>query len=126
MSVFTEHKGAKSDRSAGSGITLGRIILPRLNLLIGEKNVVFVYLAVVLALEMVIWFANQLIAASVAVALVGFALGVLISYSEKPLHADRPLPTAAVPERNQHCLKAPASQAAYRRDRHLRKRRGTG
>lgn len=43
---------------------------------IGEKNVVFLYLLVTLALEMVIWFADQLIANSVAVALVGFALGV--------------------------------------------------
>lgn len=76
------------------GIALGRLVLPRFNNWFGERNVVFLYILLALGLEMVIWFAHQLIAngqswpdqiavmmlidhsiSAVAVSLVGFILG---------------------------------------------------
>lgn len=64
-------------RSSGfwGGITLGRLLLPSFNVFVGERNVVFLYIALALALEFVIWFVKDLISNAVAVSLVGFVLG---------------------------------------------------
>ncbi|KAK9899797.1 MFS general substrate transporter [Cystobasidium minutum MCA 4210] len=57
------------------GITLGRVLLPSFNVWVGERNVVFLYIGLALALEFIIWFVKDLIGNAVAVSLVGFVLG---------------------------------------------------
>lgn len=57
------------------GITLGRVLLPSFNVWFGERNVVFLYIALALGLEFVVWFVKDLIGNAVAVSLVGFVLG---------------------------------------------------
>lgn len=55
---------ADEPRSAGfwGGIALGRIVLIPFNIWVGERNVIFLYILLCLALEMVVWFARDLIA----------------------------------------------------------------
>lgn len=40
---------------------VGRLVLPRFNVWFGERNVVFLYLGLAIALEFVIWFVKNLI-----------------------------------------------------------------
>lgn len=61
-------------------ILSGRIMLPRLNILIGERRVIYLYLAAALAFEMVVWFSNNLYAAAICTSLVGFVIGVSITF----------------------------------------------
>ncbi|KAM0750462.1 MFS general substrate transporter [Meredithblackwellia eburnea MCA 4105] len=72
-----------------AGIALGRIALPRLNILVGERRIVPYYLIVSCALEISIWFGRNLIGNGVAVALVGFLLAplypIMISLATKLL-----------------------------------------
>ncbi|KAM0750441.1 MFS general substrate transporter [Meredithblackwellia eburnea MCA 4105] len=60
-----------------AGIALGRALLPRLNLFVGERRIVFVYLAIACSLEIAIWFSKNLIGNAVQVALVGVAIAPL-------------------------------------------------
>ena len=73
----------------------GRIILPRFNLWVGEKRVIFLYSALAIGLEISIWTAPSMIGNAVAFSLVGFLLGpffpvaisVLTKTLPKHLHA---------------------------------------
>ncbi|KAI0353089.1 MFS general substrate transporter [Trametes cingulata] len=56
------------------GLALGRIFLPPLNMLMGERIAVIVYLAVAIALECVAWFVPVLASTAVCTALVGVAI----------------------------------------------------
>ncbi|OCH95942.1 MFS general substrate transporter [Obba rivulosa] len=56
------------------GLAIGRIVLPALNLLIGERRAVFFYLACAIALECVAWFVPLLATTALSTALVGLAI----------------------------------------------------
>ncbi|KAG8814571.1 hypothetical protein FRC17_001074 [Serendipita sp. 399] len=57
------------------GLALGRVVLLRVNRLLGERNAVFLYIGLGIALEITIWFVPSLIGNAIAVSLVGMALG---------------------------------------------------
>ncbi|KAI5477257.1 MFS efflux transporter [Pseudohyphozyma bogoriensis] len=59
------------------GIAIGRIACSRINTWVGEKRVIFFYLPGVVALQLAIWFAHNLVANAVAASFVGFLLGPL-------------------------------------------------
>ncbi|GAA5896055.1 MFS transporter [Sporobolomyces salmoneus] len=59
------------------GLTVGRAVLNPVNRLIGEKRIVYVYLALALALEFAVWFADSLIGNAVTVSIVGVIIGPL-------------------------------------------------
>ncbi|KAH9942578.1 major facilitator superfamily domain-containing protein [Amylocystis lapponica] len=56
------------------GIAIGRITLPALNLLVGERRVVFLYLLVAGALELLAWRLPFLASTALCTALVGLAI----------------------------------------------------
>lgn len=56
------------------GVAVGRIALPALNLWIGERRAVFLYILVAIALECVAWFLPVMAATAVCTALVGLAI----------------------------------------------------
>ena len=56
------------------GVALGRIFLPPLNMLMGERRSVIIYLALAIALECVAWFVPILASTAVCTALVGVAI----------------------------------------------------
>ncbi|KAI0760304.1 MFS general substrate transporter [Fomes fomentarius] len=72
------------------GLMLGRVSLLWFNKLIGERRVVYVYILAVVALELVIWFAPNLLAGAISVSFVGFFLGPM--YPILMNHAGRILP----------------------------------
>jgi hypothetical protein len=57
------------------GLTLGRVVLLPLNHALGERNAVFAYSAVALALDVVIWRVRSLVGDAVALAGIGLVLG---------------------------------------------------
>ncbi|KAJ3551881.1 hypothetical protein NM688_g4454 [Phlebia brevispora] len=61
------------------GIAVGRIVLPALNLLLGERRAVFVYILVAIGLEAVAWFVPDLVSTAVCTALVGLAISTFYS-----------------------------------------------
>ncbi|ETW78487.1 hypothetical protein HETIRDRAFT_460335 [Heterobasidion irregulare TC 32-1] len=63
--------------SAGffGGLTLGRVALLWVNEKVGERRVIFIYVLLAIALELVVWFVPSLIGGAVAVSLVGVLLG---------------------------------------------------
>ena len=63
------------------GIALGRLVLPRFNNWFGERNVVFLYICIALGLEMVIWFAKQLIAGGMSDETSTSCLELILYYS---------------------------------------------
>lgn len=56
------------------GIAIGRIALPTLNMLMGERLAVFVYLLCAIALELLAWFLPFLASTAVCTAFVGLAI----------------------------------------------------
>ncbi|OSD04588.1 MFS general substrate transporter [Trametes coccinea BRFM310] len=56
------------------GLALGRIFLPPLNVLMGERRAVIIYLALAIALECIAWFVPVLASTAVSTALVGVAI----------------------------------------------------
>ncbi|KAL4243879.1 Major Facilitator Superfamily Transporter [Abortiporus biennis] len=56
------------------GIGIGRIALPALNILMGERRAVFIYLILAIALELLAWFLPFLASTAVCTALVGLAI----------------------------------------------------
>ncbi|CAL1700496.1 unnamed protein product [Somion occarium] len=56
------------------GVAIGRIALPALNLWIGERRAVFLYILVAIALECIAWFLPILSSTAVCTALVGVAI----------------------------------------------------
>ncbi|KAI5481056.1 MFS efflux transporter [Pseudohyphozyma bogoriensis] len=73
--VIDERNGGPS--GYWGGLALGRLVLARVNVALGEKRSVFYYLSIVVGLELAIWFAHNLVANAVTVALVGFLIGPL-------------------------------------------------
>ncbi|KAI0052068.1 MFS general substrate transporter [Auriscalpium vulgare] len=63
--------------SAGffGGLTLGRVALLWVNEKIGERRVIFFYVVLAIALELVVWLVPSLIGGAVAVSVVGVLLG---------------------------------------------------
>ncbi|KAF8966641.1 MFS general substrate transporter [Flammula alnicola] len=57
------------------GLTVGRVALLWVNKKVGERRVLFIYAALSIALEIVIWFVPSLIGNAVAVSIVGVLLG---------------------------------------------------
>jgi hypothetical protein len=61
------------------GLALGRIALVWFNTRIGERRVIYIYAAIVIALDVIIWRVPSLIGDAVAVSFIGFFLGILYS-----------------------------------------------
>ncbi|KAG8853392.1 hypothetical protein FRB96_008182 [Tulasnella sp. 330] len=57
------------------GTALGRAILIPLTRMIGSKRVIYVYLAVAIALQFTVWFVDSLIGNAVAISFIGLFLG---------------------------------------------------
>ncbi|PVF93675.1 MFS general substrate transporter [Serendipita vermifera] len=72
------------------GLTVGRVALLWINKKVGERRVLFIYSALAIALELVIWFVPSLIGNAVAVSFVGVLLGPM--YPLCMNHAGRVLP----------------------------------
>ncbi|KAH8110061.1 MFS general substrate transporter [Phellopilus nigrolimitatus] len=58
-----------------AGMTVGRLCLLWFNKLIGERRVIWIYIALCIALEITIWFVPSLVGNAIAVAFVGLFLG---------------------------------------------------
>ncbi|KAI0082345.1 MFS general substrate transporter [Panus rudis PR-1116 ss-1] len=56
------------------GIAVGRIALPTLSLLMGERRAVYIYIAIAIALECLAWFIPVIASTAVCTALVGLAI----------------------------------------------------
>jgi len=78
--------------SAGffGGLMLGRVALLWVNRKIGERRVLYLYAALAIALEIVIWQVPSLIGDGVAIGIVGMLLGPM--YPIKMNHTGRVLP----------------------------------
>ncbi|THH32779.1 hypothetical protein EUX98_g1406 [Antrodiella citrinella] len=78
--------------SAGffGGLTLGRVALLWVNKTVGERYVIFLYVALAIGLELVVWLVSSLIAGAVAVSFVGMMLGPI--YPIVMNHSGRILP----------------------------------
>ncbi|KAI0767879.1 MFS general substrate transporter [Irpex lacteus] len=72
------------------GLTFGRVALLWLNKKIGERNAVFVYTILAIALEFIIWFVPSLTGGAVAVSFIGVFLGPI--YPLLMNHSGRILP----------------------------------
>ncbi|GAA6052974.1 hypothetical protein JCM3770_001157 [Rhodotorula araucariae] len=57
------------------GLALGRLLLAPLNTRIGEKRVIYGYVGIALALELVIWLRDDLVANAVVVGIIGLLIG---------------------------------------------------
>ncbi|KAH6917868.1 major facilitator superfamily domain-containing protein [Coprinopsis sp. MPI-PUGE-AT-0042] len=92
--IIEERGGGPSSGyiSAGffGGLTLGRVVLLWVNEKVGERRVVYLYAALALGLEFVVWFVPNLVGDAVAVALIGLFLGPL--YPLAMNHTSRILP----------------------------------
>ncbi|KAI0767878.1 MFS general substrate transporter [Irpex lacteus] len=73
-----------------AGLTLGRVGLLWLNKKIGERNAIFLYTAIAIGLEFVIWFVPSLIGGAIAVSFIGVLLGPI--YPLVMNHSARILP----------------------------------
>lgn len=58
-----------------AGLALGRVALLKVTQLLGERNAIFLYTAIGIALEITIWFVPSLIENAIAVSFAGMALG---------------------------------------------------
>jgi len=78
------------------GIAVGRITLPTLNMLMGERLAVFVYILCAIALELLAWFLPFLASTAVCTAFVGLAISTFYTAAittggkliPRSLHAD--------------------------------------
>ncbi|KAI0676404.1 MFS general substrate transporter [Trametes maxima] len=57
------------------GLTLGRVALLWINKKIGEWRVIFLYIAICIGLELVVWLVPDLLSGAICVSFVGFFLG---------------------------------------------------
>ncbi|KAG8772919.1 hypothetical protein FRC20_005778 [Serendipita sp. 405] len=77
--MINERGGGASSGYVSSGffggLALGRVALLHVNRLLGERNAVFLYIALGIALEITVWFVPSLIGNAIAVSLVGMTLG---------------------------------------------------
>jgi len=67
----------------------GRLAFLWLNKIIGERNVLFLYIVLAIGFELVVWFLPSLVGAAVAVAFVGLVLGpiypLVMNYARRVL-----------------------------------------
>ncbi|KAF8312639.1 MFS general substrate transporter [Clavulina sp. PMI_390] len=77
------------------GLTLGRFALIGVSQLLGERRVIFYYIAICIGLQLSVWLANSLIGNAVAISFVGFFLGpiypqlvLLLAHFVPPRDAD--------------------------------------
>jgi fucose permease len=61
------------------GLTLGRILLADITFRLGERRMIFVYLLIALAVQLVFWFVPSIIANAVMISLLGFFIGPVSS-----------------------------------------------
>ncbi|KAI9065305.1 MFS general substrate transporter [Trametes sanguinea] len=77
--VINERHGGPNSGYISSGffggLTVGRIALLWLNKRVGEWRVVFIYVVLCIALELVVWLVPDLLAGAICVSFVGFFLG---------------------------------------------------
>ncbi|KAI0642730.1 MFS general substrate transporter [Trametes meyenii] len=77
--VINERHGGPNSGYISSGffggLTLGRVALLWLNKKIGEWRVIFLYVAICLGLELVVWLVPDLLSGAICVSFVGFFLG---------------------------------------------------
>lgn len=78
-----------------AGLTFGSVVLLWVNEKIGERRVVFLYMALAIGLELVVWLIPSRFGSAVAVALVGALLGPLFPITMN--HASRVLPRWMLP-----------------------------
>ncbi|KAK2462133.1 hypothetical protein APHAL10511_005831 [Amanita phalloides] len=90
--VKVRHGGPSSGYiSSGffGGLTAGRIVLLWVNKKIGERRVIFVYAALAIGLELLIWFTPSLIGDAISVSIIGLLLGpmypIIMNHSGKVL-----------------------------------------
>ncbi|KAF8312635.1 MFS general substrate transporter [Clavulina sp. PMI_390] len=57
------------------GLTVGRFALIGVNQLLGERRVIFYYMAICIGLQLSVWLAKSLVGNAVAISFVGFFLG---------------------------------------------------
>ncbi|KAG6837145.1 hypothetical protein H0H93_014050 [Arthromyces matolae] len=92
--IIQERHGGPSSGyiSAGffAGLMTGRVVLLWVNEKVGERRVIFIYAALAIGLELIIWFVPSLIGDAVAVSIVGVLLGPM--YPIAMNHAGRVLP----------------------------------
>ncbi|KAL0574334.1 hypothetical protein V5O48_007616 [Marasmius crinis-equi] len=92
--VIRERHGGPSSGYVSSGffggLALGRVVLLWINALLGERNAMFLYAAIAISLELVVWLVPSLVGGAVAVSFVGFILGPM--YPITMNHAGRTLP----------------------------------
>jgi fucose permease len=58
-----------------AGLTLGRLVLVQPTIMFGERKMVFLYIFLALALQLLYWFVPNVIADAVFVSLLGFVIG---------------------------------------------------
>ncbi|KAM6503464.1 MFS general substrate transporter [Amanita muscaria] len=78
--------------SAGffGGLTLGRVVLLWVNKKVGERRVIFIYAAIAIGFELLVWFVPSLIGDAVAISIIGLLLGPM--YPITMNHSGRVLP----------------------------------
>ncbi|KAI0370515.1 MFS general substrate transporter [Pilatotrama ljubarskyi] len=76
------------------GLTVGRVALLRLNKKVGEWRVIFLYVVICLALELVAWLVPDLLTDVICVSFVGFFLGPI--YPIVMNHAGNVLPSELI------------------------------
>lgn len=62
-----------------AGLAVGRIVLPPLNILIGERNAVFIYVAIAIMLECIAWLVPTFTSTAVCTALIGLVISTFYS-----------------------------------------------
>ncbi|ETS77687.1 hypothetical protein PFICI_09749 [Pestalotiopsis fici W106-1] len=76
------------------GLALGRVVLADITNILGERRMIFVYIAIAIALQLLFWLVPNIIASAVVVSLLGFiiapffpvGISVLIKLLPKELH----------------------------------------
>ena len=57
------------------GLTLGRVLLADVTFRLGERRMIFCYLALALAAQFAFWFVPNIVASAVMISLLGFFIG---------------------------------------------------
>ena len=57
------------------GLTLGRVLLADVTFRLGERRMIFCYVALALAVQFIFWFVPNIIANAVTISLLGFFIG---------------------------------------------------
>ncbi|KAI0770849.1 MFS general substrate transporter [Irpex lacteus] len=78
--IETRHGDPQGSSWVASGmLAVGRIVLPPLNILIGERNAVFIYVAIAIMLECIAWLVPTFTSTAVCTALIGLVISTFYS-----------------------------------------------